>query len=210
MTFAARNIKQPPQSLTDDEQSSILRVTGEHRDGFRDHIIYSLALGTGLRQEELAALNIGDVYREPEKPRTSIELKVFKGHARQDGKKPKALQEVHVPESLRYKLKTFWRWKKREGEALDEDSPLFLSSRNQRISLRTLHHQFHTWQARAHFSRRLKFHALRHTCGYNLYRITKDIRVVQKQLRHSDINTTTIYAVPSDDDMSRSVRDLPC
>ena len=79
-----------------------------------------------------------------------------------------------------------------------------------RISLRTLHHQFGVWQKRARFERRFKFHALRHTCAYNLYKATRDIRVVQRQLRHSDINTTTIYAVPSDEDMSQAVNALQC
>lgn len=211
MSYAARNVKRPPESLTSDEQTRLLRVTGQHKDGFRDHVIYSLALGTGLRQNEIAELNIGDVYRNDRgKPRTVIRLRVFKGSERTDGREPKAPQEVHVPEALKYKLEKFWRWKKQHGEPIDDDSPLFMSGRAQRISLRTLNHMFHVWQERASFSRRFKFHALRHTCGYNLYRATRDIRVVQRQLRHSDINTTTIYAVPSDEDMSRSVNDLPC
>ena len=28
----------------------LLKTTGEHREGFRDHVIFSLALGTGLRE----------------------------------------------------------------------------------------------------------------------------------------------------------------
>lgn len=210
MSYVSRNVRQPPKGMTRDEQERLLRTTGEHKDGFRDHVIYSLALGTGLREFEIASLNVGDVFREPEKPRGVIQLRVFKGHERKDGKEPKARQEVHLPEALKYKLKTFWRYKKRQGEPLDADEPLFLSARKSRISLRTLHHMFGVWQKRARFERKFKFHALRHTCAYNLYRATRDIRVVQRQLRHSDINTTTIYAVPSDEDMSQAVSDLRC
>lgn len=38
------------------------------------------------------------------------------------------------------------------------------------------------------------FHALRHSCGTRLYRITKDILVVQRHLRHSSAKTTELYA----------------
>ncbi len=210
MSYVNRNVKSPPASLTKEDQDRLLRTTGEHKSGFRDHVIYSLALGTGLREFEIAALNMGDVFADDEKPKSMIVLRVFKGYTRSDGKAPKVPQEVHLPDSLKYKLKTFWRWKKREGESLDPDAPLFLSSRKQRISLRALHHQFSVWQKRSRFERHFKFHALRHTCAYNLHRATKDIRIVQRQMRHSDINTTTIYVVPSDEDMSQAVSQLQC
>jgi len=37
-------------------------------------------------------------------------------------------------------------------------------------------------------------HATRHTFGTQLYERTKDLRMVQRQLGHSSIATTTIYA----------------
>ena len=69
---------------------------------------------------------------------------------------------------------------------------------------------FRLWQDRAGLDHRFNFHALRHTALTNVYRRTRDIRVVQKLARHLDINTSTIYAGPSDDDVLRAVRDLPC
>ena len=38
-----------PRTLTEREQRALLKVTGEHRDGYRDHVIISLALGTRER-----------------------------------------------------------------------------------------------------------------------------------------------------------------
>jgi site-specific recombinase XerC len=46
------------------EQATLLKVTGEHRAGFRDHCIFAVALGTGLREHEIAALNVGEVLHE--------------------------------------------------------------------------------------------------------------------------------------------------
>jgi len=45
--------------LTEREQRALLKVTGEHRAVYRDHCLYAMALGTGLR--ELIALDVGDV-----------------------------------------------------------------------------------------------------------------------------------------------------
>ena len=45
-----------PQTLTTDEQTLILRATAAHH---RDHLIFSMALGTGLRLSELIGLNVG-------------------------------------------------------------------------------------------------------------------------------------------------------
>ena len=58
-----------PPTLTADEQRLILRATAKHP---RDHVIFSMALGTGLRLSELLGLNVGDVFcarRNPEDPR---------------------------------------------------------------------------------------------------------------------------------------------
>ena len=46
-----------PRTLTEREQRSLLKVTGEHRAGYRDHVLYAMALGTGLREHELIALS---------------------------------------------------------------------------------------------------------------------------------------------------------
>ena len=62
MTAYADAIAKPPRTLTELEQKLLLKTTGEHRDGYRDHVIISLALGTGLREHELLALDRGDVF----------------------------------------------------------------------------------------------------------------------------------------------------
>jgi integrase len=57
MPAYAAAIPRPPRTLTDLEQATLLKVAGEHRAGFRDHVIFAVALGTGLREHEIAALN---------------------------------------------------------------------------------------------------------------------------------------------------------
>jgi len=70
-----------PRTLTELEQKLILKTTGEHRDGYRDHVIISLALGTGLREHELLTLDCGDVFAEDGRARRRVSLRVFKRSA---------------------------------------------------------------------------------------------------------------------------------
>lgn len=201
----AKAIRQAPKTLTDVEQATLLRVTGERRDGFRDHMLFSMALGTGLREHEIVALDVGHVIDEDE-VRRRIVLTTFKGSDRSTD----THQEVVLPDLLRHKLAKFIKWKQREGEAIEADSPLFVSRVGKRLSTRQVRHLFHLWQERAGFERRLNFHALRHTACSALYRSTKDIRLTQRFARHASVVTTAIYAHPTDEDLVRAVRDLAC
>ena len=61
-----------PQTLTTDEQRLILRTTTKN---VRDHLIFSLALGTGLRLGEIVGLNVGDVYNGNGLPRVRVRVR---------------------------------------------------------------------------------------------------------------------------------------
>ncbi len=61
-----------PQTLTYGEQKQILKASSRNP---RDHLIYSLALGTGLRLAEIVGLNVGDVYLPDGKPRSRVRLR---------------------------------------------------------------------------------------------------------------------------------------
>jgi integrase len=58
-----------PPTLTHSEQRAILRATACNP---RDHLIYSLALGTGLRLAEIVGLDVGDVYSPDGRPRVPL------------------------------------------------------------------------------------------------------------------------------------------
>ncbi|MFZ5787451.1 MAG: site-specific integrase [Acidobacteriota bacterium] len=194
-----------PRTLTDAEQAQLLKVTGEHARGFRDHVILSFALGTALREAELLALDVGDVFDADGKARRRVQLRVFK-RSNDD----ESMQEVVLPDPLRVKLEKLWRWKKQRGEGLEPDAPLFVSRRGLRLSSRQLRNLFHVWQERAGFEREMSFHSTRHSSLTNVYRRTRDIRLTQRVARHKSITSTIRYAGPSDEDVLRAVRDLPC
>ena len=51
-------------------------------------------------------------------------------------------------------------------------------------------------------------HTLRHTFAADLYRVTKNIRMVQKALGHSDLSTSMIYTHIIDDKLEDATRNL--
>ncbi len=198
-------IARPPKTLTTVEQERLLAISGQHRNGFRDHVLISLALGSGLREHELAALDVGDVLHDDGRIRRRVVLRVFKRAS--DNPAP---QEVILADSAWYKLGKFVSWKRGRGESIEAGAPLFVSRRGKRIATRTLRHLFRVWQERAGFDRLVGFHSLRHSACTNLYRRTRDLRLVQKFARHKSVVTTQIYAAPSDQDLLDAVRDQPC
>lgn len=214
MSYAERT-KRPPRTLTDAEQEKLLKVSGRHADTFRDHVIFSLALGTGLREGEICALNVGDVMRTDGKPRRSIQLRYYARKGKSAGRKPRptddAAQVVHLPDGCYYKLEKFLRTKVDHiaPREMYPDTQLFWSrQKGGRLSTRRLRELFREWQTRAGFDHLYTFHELRHTAITNAYRATRDIRIAQRVARHARIDTTTRYEHASDQEVAAAVRGL--
>ncbi|MCY1036194.1 tyrosine-type recombinase/integrase [Corallococcus sp. BB11-1] len=198
-------VTRPPRTLTEKEVALLLRATGAHKEGFRDHCLYSLALASGLREHELVALNIGDIFNERGRARRHVTLTVFKGSRRHPGP-----QEIVLSDTVRAKLEKLLRLKRAQGHDVGPQAPLFLSRKGMRLSTRQVRHGFAVWQERAGLERHLNFHAVRHTACTGVYRRTKDIRLTQRFARQRSIDSTVIYTHPSDDELVRVTQDLPC
>jgi len=205
MTAYADTISRPAPTLTEAEQRLLLRFTGQRVDGFRDHVIYSLAMGAGLREHEILALDVRDVFDDAGRAKRRLALRVFK----RSSKEP-APQEVLLPDVVRAKLEKLLAARKRAGDLITPTTPVFLSRLGRRLSARQLRHAFAVWQERAGFERHFHFHALRHTACTNLYRASRDLRLTQRFARHKSVLTTSIYTHPSDEELLRSVQGLIC
>lgn len=205
MSSYVDTVSRPVRTLTENEQRLLLKVTGQRVAGWRDHVLYSLALGTGLREHELVALDVGDVFDEAGQARRRVALRVFKRASQEP-----ALQEVMLPDLVRAKLEKLLAGRKRTGEPITAATPIFVSRLGRRLSTRQLRHAFGVWQRRAGFERHFSFHSLRHSACGNIYRASKDLRLTQRFARHKSVITTTIYTHPSDEELLRSVQGLIC
>lgn len=223
MSYVRNVIQSAPKTLTEDEADRLLKVTGEHVDGYRDHVIFSVALSTALREHEIAALNVGDVLRAPlpaaartstrssrssssvDIIRTRIQLRVFKRSAHEDAPHDPEDQQVYLPRLVRVKLAKFIDWKREHKEDLRPSAPLFLSRFRRRISTRQLRKCAAVWQRRAGFESLHPFHRLRHTSLSRLYWKTLDQRLVQRAARHRSPRSTAIYTHVTDEQLQRAI-----
>lgn len=191
------------RTLTDVEIRNLLRVSFDHKAGLRDHVIFVLALKTGLREHEILGLNVGDVSNPDGTIKRWVQLTVYKR-----SNSDKAAQVVALNDLCRDRLARLLKSKKAAGHAMDPTAPLFLSRERHRLSTRQLRHLFGVWQERAHFDRKLNFHMLRHTACTKVYKAEKDAKLVQKFARHKSLVSTGIYTHVTDSDLERVVEKI--
>ncbi len=189
-----------PPTLTSAEQRAVLRATAGN---VRDHVIVSLALGTGLRLAEIVGLNVGDVFAPNGAPRTRVRI-------RKEIAKGGRAADVFLPDRLVPKLRKLWRMKKARGEDLSAIAALFCNQSRRRISKRRVQHAWRSWQKVAGLDRLYPFHCLRHSAITAVYRATHDLFLAQRFARHVSPLTTTIYTHPADEELVQRLRRLVC
>ena len=142
-----------PPTLTEAELQAILAATASNA---RDHLIYSLALGTGLRLAEIVGLNVGDIYAPEGTPRSRVRVRAEIAKGGRAG-------DIFLPDALVPKLRKFWAYKRVRGEGTAPGDPLICNQSGRRISKRRVQFAWHTWQRKAGFDRLHGFHITRHT-----------------------------------------------
>ena len=156
--------------------------------------IINFTLHTGLRVNEVANLKIRDLDLNPKMPTVLVNGKGGKSGT------------VHLDDKIRRHLKRYLEWRvKSRAEKLDDDHHLFFSKQGKKISPRALQHIFKRAVEISGLPSYYSFHSMRHSYGTYLYEKTMDLRFVQKQLRHSKISTTQIYADITPEGMIKGV-----
>jgi site-specific recombinase XerD len=163
----------------------------------RNAVMVELLLGTGLRVSELCQLHVADVYLQ--NGRADVLVRRGKG-----GKS----RLVAISERLALYVGRYVAWKEQLGERIDPEEPLFRSERGQHLTRSALHRVWKASLSRAGLPIRFGVHATRHTYACHLYRTTKDLRLTQRLLGHSNVATTTVYANLLDEDVRRGVEQL--
>ncbi|HOX27234.1 MAG TPA: tyrosine-type recombinase/integrase [Candidatus Krumholzibacteria bacterium] len=166
----------PRDILSDAEVETVLCAEYRGRNSLRDKAIVGFMLMTGCRLGETVALDLGDI----DWSRQTVTLRSTKGG-----------DPDRVPLSDRC-LTCLAPC--RPGDDAPPSTPLFRSSRGERLSTRQVQRIVEARLREAGILRHLTAHSLRHTFATRLYNNTGDIRLVQEALRHEYITTTQIYA----------------
>ena len=152
------------------------------RQGVVAWMLVDLALLTGLRVGEISNLQLGDV----ELRRSFLKVKTLK-------RRRPVVDELAMPPELVRHLRTFIDWKDSAGESVKPGAPLLAGKRGA-FGVRGLQLLWKSAVERAGLPKEYSIKAARHTCGVHLLAKTRDLRAVQKQLRHQRPETTTVYA----------------
>jgi len=159
--------------------------------GVRTWMLVDLALSTGLRVSEMAALTIKDV----DFKRGCISVVRRK-------RKKRIRETLALGKDLAQHLKEYIAWTERKS------GPLFVGSRGS-MSAQGLQRIWKRAIKLAGLPKELSIHSARHTIAVQLLKKTGNLRFVQKQLGHaSPATTANMYADISFEDMQNGVTGL--
>lgn len=163
----------------------------------RDYAIITLFLNCGMRVSELAGININDVDRE-------LRSMTVTGK----GNKQRI---IYLNSACREALEEYVRERVSEKHAKANTPALFLSNREQRISVKTVQWMVYKYLDMAGLeSKHYSVHKLRHTAATLMYQSGNvDVRVLKDILGHEQLNTTQIYTHVSNRSMQEAMEHNP-
>jgi site-specific recombinase XerD len=181
-----------PEVLTHEEQEALLRQpNAKNLNGLRNLCLLRLMLNTGLRAAEVLKVKIRDI------DWSSGKLMVRQGKGRKD-------RSLWVGEEDLGLLKLLIAKKAR----LPESELVFTNRDGKLICSRYLRTMVKHLATKAGISKDVHPHTLRHTFATDLFRQTKNLRLTQKALGHSQISSTIIYTHIVDDEMEDALKTL--
>ena len=155
-------------------------------------MIIDLALNTGLRVQELCDLKVDDLHIDYGE--SALTVQHGKGNKKRlvkFGKKTKA----HLKNYL--------------SECRTKSEHVFYSSRGDQLTRSAIQKIFKKWAQKAGLSESYSIHSLRHTHATRLYKVSgNNLRMVQKQLGHANIQTTTVYSDVADEDVENALDNM--
>jgi len=147
------------------KHSQVLRLIDSIEDP-RDKLIIKTIYSTGVRVSELCNLNIEDID--------------FEEHTIRIRGKGDKIRTVFIDDETLSEIRVFI------GNQIA--GPLFIGQQGKHISPRAIQHIFKNYAPPG-----ITPHKIRHSYASELYRRSKNLRVVQENLGHTSIKTTEIY-----------------
>lgn len=204
-----KRYKSDHKFLSENEQRQLIKTLREvkgsdtllGRQAERDCCIIEAALNTGLRRQELAGLNVGDVWN---KDRLWVRPEIAKGK-----------RGAHVPlnKHIQGVFRQFIKAKLgHRRESINDDAPLFTSRLGGRMTPRALNDIVELWMIRSGLCTTVDgvpeasytVHSLRHAFGKRLDERGVSIQKIRKLMRHASIQSTAIYTEPTDEELAEA------
>lgn len=185
-------MKRLPRYLNIEESKRLLAaIEGVHKE--RDFAIIMLFLNCGLRLSELVDININRI-------KNNILTILGKGNKE---------RTIYLNEACQKAIEEYL--KVRSVDGVKDKNALFLSSRKQRISSKTVQYIVKKHIKAAGLDpERYSAHKLRHTAATLMYKHGKvDIRALQEILGHESISTTEIYTHLDSQQIKNAVESNP-
>ena len=151
----------------------------------RDHALFELMYGSGLRLSEIHGLDTGDVWLD-------------EGWVRVTGKGRKQRQVPLTGKSVEA-LKNYLPLR----QTASDGKALFTGRNGTRLSQRQIQKRLESWAAQNGDGRHISPHMMRHSYASHLLQSSRDIRAVQELLGHSSLSTTQIYTKLDFDHIAR-------
>jgi integrase/recombinase XerC len=180
-----------PSYLSVDEARGLLDAITNSDSALakRDHAMFSLLLGTGIRLGSLVALNVCDVNLAE----GTVTIKA-KG-----GREETAFLNARLCKLLARYIKAV---------SATDGTPLFRSRNGGRLGPRQVQLRLKHWLKAAGITKPLSVHCLRHSFATRLYSLTGDLHLVQRALGHRHITTTEIYVKVEDKALRKALANM--
>ncbi|HED03313.1 MAG TPA: hypothetical protein ENI60_00890, partial [Candidatus Fraserbacteria bacterium] len=149
----------------------------------RDRAIFELGINAGLRVSEICALTVGQVWQY-RRIIERLELTQTKGM------KPRA---IPLNSAARVAVVELIGWKRRRGERLHCDDPLFRSYRGRRLTRQGVDWRWRQVRRACRLSGKVTTHSWRKTFATTLHQLGQPLGVIQKLLGHRSLATTQRY-----------------
>lgn len=182
--------KAQPKYLTLEESLQLLAaVDGPYKE--RDYCILTLFLNCGLRLSELVSIDYTDI-----KDNNTL---VVTGKGNKE-------RTVYLNEACMHAIKQYMAVRPVDKVKQKDKSALFLSSRFQRISPKTVQHMVYGYLEKCGLGDRgLSVHKLRHTAATLMYQHGHvDVLVLKEILGHENLGTTEIYTHLVDEQLKKA------
>jgi integrase/recombinase XerC len=174
---APKTARHLPHTLDADQMQRLLEFRTDESLGVRDKAMLELLYSSGLRLQELVALDKGD-------------LDIADHTVRVTGKGNK----VRILPVGRCALEALKRWlTERDGLVPAGEPALFVGKNGGRLGVRAVQLRVDHWAQRSGLGVKVHPHLFRHSFATHLLESSGDLRGVQELLGHANISTTQVY-----------------